>query len=281
MDGLMSLARFLQLNDEPALGATGYCESQSLAIHSQSLLLDDPKQDYAQNVSEIERLSSLCARELALAESRASSDVTDKVSNETQTVAANVPSAHSIRANVSRSQSKDPLHATLLQVMEERDRLHARIVAEQVLHASETEQYKEEVANLRSQLHDAKQESATKNSPKSLVERKTLNAPPQKSSSSLQQDSDAELLSLCQQLAGEISARTATELQVLRLEQTRATERQSDAAEMERLYGIVARLQEQVEQERSEAQRAQRECAQWKQAYEVAMKESEAVPSAN
>jgi DNA repair exonuclease SbcCD ATPase subunit len=278
MDGLTSLARFLQLNDEPALGATGDCESQSLAILSHSM--DDPKQEFAQNVSEIERLSSLCARELALAESRCSSDVADKVSDKAQTATANEPSAHSIRAGVSRSLSKDPLHATLLQVMEERDKLHCRIVAEQVLHASEIEQYKEEIAHLRSQLQDAKRESATKNSPKSLVERKTLNAPPQKSSSSsLQQDSDAELLSLCQQLAGEISARTATELQVLRLEQARAAERQSDAAERERLHGTVADLQKQVEQERSEAQRAQQECAQWKQAYEAATKHSATAPS--
>jgi DNA repair exonuclease SbcCD ATPase subunit len=281
MDGLTSLASFLQLNDEPVSGAAGDCESQSPAIRSQPLLLDDPKQEFAQNVSEIDRLSSFYARELALAGSRYSSDRTDKVSDEARTAAVNVPSAHSIRADVPRSLSKDPLHTTLLQVMEERDRLHSRILAEQVLHASEIEQYKEEVAHLRSQLQDAKQESATKNSPKSLVERKTLNAPPQKSSSSVQQDSDAELLSLCQQLAGEISARTATELQVLRLEQARAAERQSDAAEMERLHGTVARLQEQVEQERSDAQRAQRECAQWKHAYEAATKESEAAPSAN
>ena len=97
----------------------------------------------------------------------------------------------------------------------------------------------------------------------------------------MQQDSEAELLSLCQQLAGEISARTSASLEVIRLKESRKVERQNEAAERQAIEAELRRTRELLAAERSKLERSRRESRTWMQSYEEVVQVGDAAAPAD
>jgi len=62
----------------------------------------------------------------------------------------------------------------------------------------------------------------------------------------MQQNSEAELVALCQQLAREISNRTEAALEVARLKASRQIERKYEHAEKDQLQDEISQLKEQL-----------------------------------
>ena len=150
----------------------------------------------------------------------------------------------------------DAVHQVLLQVMAERDESHARMVAAGVLHVHETEQLRKQVSRLKAQI------KAGSETPDHQDEKA------QQLKNEMQQDSDMELVSLCQQLAGEISARTNASLEVIRLKESRKIERDTEEAEKNALLREAIEARQALTKERERAENAERQMEEWKASYE-------------
>ena len=159
------------------------------------------------------------------------------------------------------------MHNALLQTMEERDEAHARLIATEVLHIHELEQKRRQVEALESQLQLSQQHAADSNLFASDKERKQFEALRQHDQER-QRDTDAELMSLCQQLAGEISSRTAVNLEVIRLKEVRKITKESEKAEKQCLQEEVLQLREQLHIERQKSAALQKESDDWRSAFE-------------
>jgi hypothetical protein len=161
-------------------------------------------------------------------------------------------------------QFQDGMHEALMKVMEERDEAHAQLIAANVLHIHELEQERKRTERLEKKLEFAEARFQATPSlppmfmglnlgldekPRREAERKLQNFEAQ-----AKQDSDAELLTLCQQLAGEISAKTGAALEIIRLKESRDIERSNEAMEKQALKDELLRLKELlVEEQRKNA----------------------------
>ena len=151
----------------------------------------------------------------------------------------------------------EAVHTVLMQVMAERDESHARMVAAGVLHVHEMEQLRKQVRRLTAQL-----EAGSSSDPREQERVQHLKR-------EMQQDTDMELVSLCQQLAGEISARTNASLEVIRLKESRKIERDTEEAEKKALLQETNEAKDALAKERARAEKAERELEQWKSSYEI------------
>lgn len=157
----------------------------------------------------------------------------------------------------------EAVHTVLMQVMAERDESHARMVAAGVLHLHEVEQLRKQVTRLTAQL-----EAGTSGDPEGEARVQTLKR-------EMQQDSDMELVSLCQQLAGEISSKTNASLEVLRLKESREIERTTEDAEKKALAKQAQDATEALSKERTRAEKAEAELEHWKASYVNLVEEEE------
>ena len=151
----------------------------------------------------------------------------------------------------------DAMHEALMNVMAERDEAHAQLIATNVLHVHELEQERKKNYRLERKLEAAEARMrAMPTMPPLLMNLNLamddkLKREADEKARSLQtyeiqakQDSDAELLTLCQQLAGEISAKTAATLEIIRLKESRDVERKNEEAEKQALKAELKRLKE-------------------------------------
>ena len=83
----------------------------------------------------------------------------------------------------------------------------------------------------------------------------------------MQQSSDDELMSLCQQLAGEISARTAASLEVVRLKEGRQMESDHHHNEVQSLKDDIQRLRAELQEEKAKTESASTELSGWRRSY--------------
>lgn len=161
-------------------------------------------------------------------------------------------------------QFRDAMYSALMTVMEERDEAHARMVAANVLHMHEIEQQKKATRRLSAELESLKARREAEHGISSNGRHSRHGA----EKGSMQQDSDAEIVSLCQQLAGEISARTSASLEVIRLKESRKAERENEASERQALEEELKRTREMLATERSKLERSRRESQTWMHSYE-------------
>ena len=151
----------------------------------------------------------------------------------------------------------DAMHEALMNVMAERDEAHAQLIATNVLHVHELEQERKKNDRLERKLEAAEARIRAMPSMPPLLMNFNLNMDDklkreaEAKAKSLQtyeaqakQDSDAELLTLCQQLAGEISAKTAATLEIIRLKESRDIERKNEDAEKQALKAELKRVKE-------------------------------------
>ena len=174
---------------------------------------------------------------------------------------------------------RDSLHNALMAVMAERDEARARLIAASVLHAHEVEQERKQIFLLGTKLkiaqalaenpvqdgfvnpfqnNNAAREQARRESEENL---KLL-------TDSIAKNTDAEMVSLCQQLSREIESKTEKALEVVRLQECHKLERETDLAEKQALQAELKRVKEEVGYKQAKLKEIQQEAEAWKEAYE-------------
>jgi hypothetical protein len=245
---------------------------------------------YIEKVTEIIHLVPLC--ELDLVEAERQTILAEKLSQSLAPLKANdkekITSAPQpvlsgpieLPPFSSSNQFREALHRALQKVMEERDEVHARLVQAGVLHTHEKEQHVRKIRHLSSQLETMKRSGAL-NVPLFGLdkEKKDADEALRKLEREMKQDSDAELLSLCQQLAGEISARTSASLEIVRLKEMRNIEREHEAMQKKAMEEEILHLKHQLAHERRKATLARQESGKWEQSFKevVLMKQEDTI----
>jgi len=279
VDGLFLLTDFLQITDASSSDSDVDLSISNLPSASAS----DAQQQESLRLAkarEVLSLSSLCENELLRAEkqsllaerlsklkSLSNHDTLDDTSKKTMSTL----NSHD-RPPLATGQFRDAMHSALMTVMQERDEAHARMLSAGVLHVHEMEQQRKKTANLTTELELLKKTAPTKGATSS---RQTVQDAETPRNLERQHDSDAELISLCQQLAGEISARTTASLEIVRLKESRTIEQENEAIEKQALQDEIAQLRQQLAQERRKSYHARRESGSWKESFEEAVLVSE------
>ena len=175
---------------------------------------------------------------------------------------------------------QEAMHAALMKVMAERDEAHAQLVSTSVLHAHALEQERKKAERLSAKLELANKillQQQKKGGPlfggldknkKKEQEEKEEREKLEKKQEIMQQNSDAEIVALCEQLSSEISSRTKAALEVIRLKESRKIERQHEADEKDALKSELMRMKEKLAREQQKSQEAESEAEKWKQYYE-------------
>lgn len=166
------------------------------------------------------------------------------------------------------------MHTALMKVMAERDEAHAQLVSASVLHAHKLDQERKKVARLEAKFDLANKMAQRPVIPRFGLDRKRMQeeeeerAKLQKKQLAMQQDSDAEIVALCEQLSGEISSRTKAALEVTRLKEARIIEKKQEMEEKDALRDELTQLRDTLRKEQKKAQEAKLEAERWKQCYE-------------
>jgi hypothetical protein len=172
----------------------------------------------------------------------------------------------------------DAMHDALMKVMAERDESLAQLIASNVLHVHELEQERKKNDNMTIHLEVANALALAKpNVPQLFMNFPGVGDKPKQDAQAklhqvkiqnfeLQvQNSDAQVIALCQQLAGEISAKTAATLEIIRLKEGRDIERKTAAAEKQALKDELKRVKQLLAEHQHEKDEARRESDNWKQ----------------
>lgn len=230
------------------LSSTSLCENELLRAEKQTLLA--------------ERLSHL--------KKQSTNELLKREPSETVSYLVGADQPHS-----ASDQFRDAMHAALMTVMEERDEAHARMLSAEVLHVHQMEQQRKKAENLSTELELLKKSAPTNGA--RARNNQNENGPDQETVRKLerQHDTDAELISLCQQLAGEISARTSASLEIVRLKESRKIEQENEAIEKQALKDEITQLRQQLAQERKKSLLARRESGSWRESFHEAVLVSE------
>lgn len=268
LDALTLLTDFLTLSD-----------ASSRPCHSDRLVTDHESIDanaleaWSKERSELFDLATLCETELIRAEKQlymahglASADAASGGPSLVEK-----PTEAKTPQPFTQPLLQEALHKTLIQIMEERDEAHARLIAADVLHIHELEQKRKQLEALESQLAVSRQHAADTNLFANDKERKQFEAM-RRHDLDRQRDTDAELMSLCQQLAGEISSRTATNLEVIRLKEIRKIERETERAQKQALQDELLQVRRDLERERQRTAFLRRDTKTWKDSFEEAVR---------
>ena len=281
VDGLAILSDFLQLTEastnDVGLGSIG--REPLFAIDKQEISEIDENERTKMADSVLSSIS-LCENELLRAEKHGLlaerlSRMKGKSNTAAPLSATLVTHASANHQPSASNLFRDAMHSALMAVMEERDEAHARMLSAEVLHVHEMEQQRKKTANLSSEL-----EMLKKSVTSTGVRTRSSQNPPQNDADPIrrverQHDTDAELISLCQQLAGEISARTSASLEILRLKESRKFEQENEAIEKEALKAEIAQLKHQLALEQKKSSLARRESGSWRESFKEAVHGSE------
>ena len=290
---LFALTDFLNIQDAPTIEISS-TDSESLEEENDSAkhvseecnlsLTTDFPTNCEDMSNQILALSSICTSELLQAERNGN----------LATELANAMSRTNTNNNISPAlyepllpthvteHLQEAMHSALMKVMAERDEAHAQLVSASVLHAHALEQQKKKAERLEGQLEVA-QRKALKLASASQVfgidrlrrteHEKQEEEKLRKTEMEMQRNTDAEMVALCQQLSSEISSKTKAALEVVRLKESRAIERQHEIEEKEALKNELIRMRELLAKEQSKTEEALREAEKWKQSYEKVAEE--------
>jgi hypothetical protein len=163
-------------------------------------------------------------------------------------------------------QLSDGIRSVLNEIMLERDEAQCRLSLAETLHKNERDELHFRVSDLTSQLEATKRGQdlqSDKNGEKTVLsihENKAI------------YDSDLELQSLCQQLAGEISARTTAKITIVRMKESRKLEQELEASERQALQDEVVKLRELVQQMSTRETEILQESRIWRESFEALVK---------
>jgi hypothetical protein len=230
--------------------------------------------------NKVMELSSKCMGELAVAEQNGRLAMnllgTVPTSNELFYL-AELSHLEPLLPNHVTENLQEAMHAALMKVMAERDEAHAQLVSASVLHTHTVDQEKKKVEILTTMLEEANKQLSSRvgaglfvDKKKKAQEEKEERERLEKLYLSVQQNSDAEIVALCEHLSGEIAARTQAALEVIRLKESRTIERQHETAEKQALREELTRLKERLTLEERKAHEAKQDAARWKEYYDRA-----------
>lgn len=169
------------------------------------------------------------------------------------------------------NQLSDGIYSVLNEMMKERDEAQSRLTLAEILHRQEKDELNLRVNDLESQL-EATKRSQDAQSDKNLNDDKSAssaNAQRHNIANRAIYDSDLELQSLCQQLAGEISARTAADVSLIRMKELRKLEQEREASERQALQDEVVKLREMVQQMSARENEIVHEARMWRESFEA------------
>jgi len=287
IDGLALLTDFLQFTDVSLSNSNVDLSAMKLPF---AVAAEIEKEDKLrkEKAHEVLRKMSLCDNELLRAEKQSllaerlsklkslhKGTMIDDDASKILPALVNHEQPHS-----ASNQFRDAMHSALMTVMEERDEAHARMLSAGVLHVHEMEQQRKKTENLTTELEVLKQSAPTAKGSRSNNSNNEKEPDPESLRKlKMQRDSDAELISLCQQLAGEISARTSASLEVVRLKESRKIEQENEAIEKQALKDEISQLRQQLSRERKRSQLARRESGSWRESFQEAVLGAEASTS--
>ena len=165
---------------------------------------------------------------------------------------------------------REAMHTALMNVMTERDDAQAQLIASSVLHVHEMESERKKIELLQEKLRleEEKAKQKPQRSSSRLFRSSSFVATKAKPVEGMDiakyqehmiQSTDAELIALCNQLAGEISAKTSANLEVIRLKESRKIEKQNDDEERRALETELRAAREKLRIEQIKVQEAQKE----------------------
>jgi hypothetical protein len=274
IDGLACVTEFLQLSDSSANNHTAertpFVGTTSRQVFSPTAELNAV--DAA--VSEFYKVLTLCEagyvnskHQSTMAIQLVEKHLLTGVDSSRLEVAASVNPGASV---VPSARFRNAVFTALDRVMEERDSAHSKLVAADVLHRFEMD---EERKVLTKHFEKRLAEADKVNVATTPAENKTESCSPlNQQESQMHRDADSELLSLCQQLAGEISARAAADMEVLRLKESRKIEQEIEAAEKASLQMELALAREQMQRQNEKMELALQDANHWRESFEEVAK---------
>jgi hypothetical protein len=173
------------------------------------------------------------------------------------------------------------MHGALMRIMTERDESHAQLIAASVLHVHEIEQERKRVDRLAQQLEASQARLKTaqlQNVTGNFFADKRLPEPNRDSAKhrmsavqeQVMQNSEQEMLNLCQQLASEISAKTSASLEIIRLKESQKIVQENQQAEKTALQDELKRCKELLAVQERKTQEATQAADAWREAFEKA-----------
>lgn len=259
IDALVTLANFLEISD----ASTSSVIQNKLKGDS---LLPSKQNSPTELAKEIFALSAVCRTELLRAQGHNTTAERVAQSFAEETLAQRKPVSffayEPVTPPVFSRRLQESMHAALMKVMEERDMSHARLSAAEVLHVHELEQQRKQNLRLKAELEALR----TKDQPQTPDREK------EHRQWQMQQSSDDELMSLCQQLAGEISARTAASLEVVRLKEGSQVQSEHHHSEVLSLREEIQRLRSELDKEKAKNETVSTELSGWRRSYEDIVK---------
>jgi hypothetical protein len=270
VDGLVYLADFLHLPDASSNNATVE-RSSVIAIKSgQNVVKKDEMNPIAESLVDLYKTVSICESEVCNAKYQSALALRlaqESRCQDIQSTNLSTPSLAPFLLPSPSSQFGDAIYSALNKVMEERDKAHTQLVRAEVLHLYEIEEQQKKVAQLHSLLEAENSTEADQNV-KPPYGKEKMDAKLNSQESNLHRDADSELLSLCQQLAGEISARTVADMELVRLKEIRRIEQELEAAEKRTLLLDLKLVKEQLLQRNESLELALKDAHCWRESFE-------------
>ena len=253
IDALSALTRFLKISD----ASTNDYGSQGNSVEKSLPQVPTKIAEEIWSLSKVCRTEMLRAQGLSDMAERIATSIAEEAHKQREWTESTV--ARPLTPPAFSHRLQESMHVALMKVMEERDMSHARLAAAEVLHVHELEQQRKQNARLAAELDALRSKSSSLNTDTEKQQRQRQ----------MQQSSDDELMSLCQQLAGEISARTAASLEVVRLKEGRQMEFEHHRNEVQSLKDEIQRLHEQLESEKAKNESTSTELSGLRRSYRV------------
>lgn len=265
IDALSTLTRFLKIDDASSVDFLNESTEAPSSLPGEIIP--------TKIAQDIWSLSKACRTELLRAQglSATAERVATSFAEETQnrSVDIDLSPVEPLTPPAFSQRLQESMHVALMKVMEERDMSHARFAAAEVLHIHEMEQKRKQNARLVAELDGLRSEKSSQNE----------DTEKQKRQLHIQQNSDDELMSLCQQLAGEISARTAASLEVVRLKESRQMECEHHRNEVQSLKDEIQKLREELQDEKAKTESASTELSGWRRSYRDVLDQNSSLSS--
>jgi hypothetical protein len=267
IDGLACLVEFLKLSDSSINQARviglGLAKASNVNQISRATTTINARASSSFGM-DIFRMLSLCETDTLIVKNQISmvAGLQEKQDKRVESSNLSPHSGVSVPTNamlsLSSYQFRDALYSALKDVLRERDEIHSRLVRSELLHMNETEELRRNISDLSIKIQSLKNDKVVEVEQTSDIS-EDKNSMSQRLDSKSSYNSDSELQSLCQQLSGEIIARTAAEMEVLRLNESRIIEQKQDATDKQVLEKEVMRLKEALLQKDALLEQAQQE----------------------
>ena len=253
IDALSTLTSFLNIDEASSVDFLGESTEETSSQPGAKIPTEIAQEIWS--LSKACRTELLRAQGLSVMAERVATSFEEEA--QSRSVAIDISPVEPLTPPAFSQRLQESMHVALMKVMEERDMSHARLAAAEVLHVHELEQQRKQNARLVAELDVLRTESSSQNA----------DTEKQKRQLHIQQSSDDELMSLCQQLAGEISARTAASLEVVRLKESRQMESEHHRNEVQSLKDEIQKLREELQDEKAKTESASTELSGWRRSY--------------